>query len=309
MDINNKNLGCLFQRKYYDGLTLKQYGDDDEKRKAQKDYFEKQNRILIDASKVCVEEENQLAKGIDNHLNFCLQTTYPGLITGVGMVHATGMQGEIKFGFSFDYTSGLPVISGSSVKGLLRSMFPFPPNKRPKTQEEKMAISKQLTEKRVFIKEKLKKIKPVNLSNNEIDSLLIEDIDDFAKDIFEDGKLKKQALLPSGHRDKNLYDVYDRDVFFDAQIKGDYRKKGFLSIDYITPHKDELENPTPIQFLKILPNVKFIFHFRLNDCILRSGKIIRKEDKLNLFKEILTTIGIGAKTNVGYGQLKECMEK
>ncbi len=44
------------------------------------------------------------------------------------------------------------------------------------------------------------------------------------------------------------------------------------------------------------------FRFKLVDTKI-GNKELKKEDKLNLFKEILTTMGIGAKTNVGYGQL------
>jgi CRISPR/Cas system CMR subunit Cmr6 (Cas7 group RAMP superfamily) len=33
-------------------------------------------------------------------------------------------------------------------------------------------------------------------------------------------------------------------------------------------------------------------------------KVFKKEDKLKLFENILKTVGVGAKTNVGYGQLE-----
>ena len=83
---------------------------------------------------------------------------------------------------------------------------------------------------------------------------------------------------------------------------------GILGFDYITPHPDPLKNPNPIQFLKILPNVELFFGFKLNETQIRKsdGSQIRvpKELKLDLFKEILITVGVGAKTNVGYGQLK-----
>ncbi len=300
MDNQHANLGLFFQRGYYADLKIKDTLDKD----SQKRYFDGKNSELLKLSKINIPERTD-SPGIDS---FRLETIYPGLITGIGMAHATGMEGEGKLGMAFDFTSGLPYIPGSSVKGLLRSVFPFPPKKKPKTQEEKEAAIKLMAEKRRFIKEILMEVKPENLSADETDALSETEIDDFAKDIFEDGKLKKQANLPSDHKDKNRYDAYDRDVFFDAQIEGDYQEKGILAMDFITPHKEALKNPTPIQFLKIQPKVKFVFRFKLSDYEMPSGKTISKNDKCQLFKAILKTVGIGAKTNVGYGQLKEVNE-
>lgn len=59
-------------------------------------------------------------------VNVCIQmeVCYPGLITGVGVSHEMGFEGEIKLGINLDYTHGTPIISGSTVKGVLRSYFP-----------------------------------------------------------------------------------------------------------------------------------------------------------------------------------------
>ena len=58
--------------------------------------------------------------------------------------------------------------------------------------------------------------------------------------------------------------------------------------------------------MKIAPGCKLEFRFKLVDTeIAGTGKKFSKEQKLELFKEILTTVGVGAKTNVGYGQLKK----
>ena len=54
---------------------------------------------------------------------FSCYISYPGLITGTGIAHETGIQGEFKLGLHFDYTYGMPVIYGSSVKGVLRNYF------------------------------------------------------------------------------------------------------------------------------------------------------------------------------------------
>lgn len=303
------NLGLFFQRGYYDDLTAEllpkelQNNDsgsnnweDEYLKKKQSNYFEERNSILKDSSKKVILDKPYI-KGI---VSFKLKTVYPGLITGIGMAHATGMEGEGKLGMAFDFTSGLPYIPGSSVKGLLRSLFPIlPPNKPTNKISEKM--KDLLPKKRKYIcgvwNEKIlpkwNELRKTHPEYQPLQELEENEVDELAKLIFE-GKNKNGAYLP----------IYNRDVFFDAQICGYDKEKGILDFDYITPHKDELKNPTPIKFLKILPNVTFEFEFKLSNSELSSKKNIPSLAKKWLFKEILTTVGIGAKTNVGYGQLK-----
>ena len=75
------------------------------------------------------------------------------------------------------------------------------------------------------------------------------------------------------------------------------------SNDFITPHETPFKDPTPIEFLKVLPNVEFTFFFKVVPISFK-GKIITTSEILNLYKQILLDTGIGAKTNVGYGQLQ-----
>ena len=56
--------------------------------------------------------------------------------------------------------------------------------------------------------------------------------------------------------------------------------------------------------LKILPDVKFEFRFRLADSMLSEECIVSADVKRRLFMELLSIFGIGAKTNVGYGILE-----
>lgn len=240
---------------------------------------------------------------------FELVTTYPGLLTGSGYNHEAGLFGELKLGFFFDHTTGLPVIPGSSVKGALRSVFP---NSSKKEKEE----VKQ--EKRKFLiwlmKEVNSKIDAANAGDLKADTLKIEEVNNI-----DVGALEYE-IFEGAHRNltTKMFEadtsMYKRDIFYDACIlRSDYTRPNgtrghFLGNDYITPHRhreqnkaylDPFANPTPIQFLKILPGVAFKFQFCLQDGIL-SGK-----QKLLLFREILLTLGIGAKTNVGYGQFTE----
>lgn len=167
-------------------------------------------------------------------------TTYPGLLIGSGYMHELkDIEGQLILGFHFDYTSGLPCIPASSIKGVLRSAFKHKP----------------------YIQECLTK-----------ENINIEALED---EIFE-----------------------GKDIFFDGFISKSVEGGYLLDDDFITPHKDNpLKNPIPLRFIKIRPNVEFTFQFKLKDGILT------KEQKLLLFDQILQDLGIGAKTNVGYGQL------
>ena len=62
------------------------------------------------------------AVGIKEHA-FQLTTLYPGLLAGSGIVHDVKADEALKLGMSFDQTTGLPYIPGSSVKGVLRNAF------------------------------------------------------------------------------------------------------------------------------------------------------------------------------------------
>lgn len=55
---------------------------------------------------------------------FDLTTLYPGLLIGSGYNHPKLKENndDFQLGFFFDHTTGLPIISGSSIKGLLKSV-------------------------------------------------------------------------------------------------------------------------------------------------------------------------------------------
>lgn len=189
--------------------------------------------------------------------SFDLETTYPGLLTGVGELHSAGkIENEFKLGFHFDHSTGLPVIPGSTVKGALRSII------------------------------------------DETDYLqcILNELQINVTDI---GLLEKEIFL--GERSNDLVSIYKRDIFLDAFIVKSACQGGrFLDDDFITPHHDnQFKNPTPIQFLKVMPGVRFRFQFDVKD------GLISADEKCKLFKRILQDIGIGAKTNVGYGHLVE----
>lgn len=215
-----------------------------------------------------------------------LEVQYPGLVTGVGIDHEAKITGEFKLGVHFDWTHGMPVVYGSSVKGVLRAWF-----------------------KDVYLHgdedyyNKCGKIEYGDLMMEIFEGAYDRDVEaekkkykDKWKDIVENNPEKRIY--------KHHKSIYDRDIFFDAVIVSPDSKGRILCSDSITPHgADPLKNPIPITFLKIAPGCKLKFRFKLEDSIVE-GKPFKKAHKRALFKEILTKVGIGAKTNVGYGQLK-----
>jgi CRISPR-associated protein Cmr6 len=229
--MSSANIGWLFYKDYFNGLNYSDLGS-----KKNKDIInENVQNIILQTPKI--EELNE--DDMLGNIHFKATTTYPGLLLGSGNAHELpSIEGQAILGFHFDYTSGLPVIQGSSIKGVLRSAF--------KHHE--------------YIKELLK--------DENIDVGALE------KEIFHNG-----------------------DVFHDAVIiKADSLNK-ILGDDFLCPHGDNpLKNPIPLRFIKVLPNVTFRFDFELSD------GLIEKSKKSKLFEEILKDLGLGAKTNVGYGK-------
>lgn len=234
-----RNLHQAYYKDYFKNLNFGYLLNNGEEPKAD---IKRRNADLIATNLLQKIPKNSMV-----NQTFELKIAYPGLVTGVGINHEAKIEGEFKLGVHFDWTYGMPVVYGSSVKGVLRAYFmDFYPDKA------------QPNAKDVF------------------------------NDIFEGGKKS----------------IYDRDIFFDAVITHTDPKGRILCSDSITPHGDNpLKNPIPITFLKIAPGCKLEFRFKLVDTKI-GDNVFKKEDKLKLFQEILTTVGIGAKTNVGYGQLK-----
>ncbi len=201
-----------------------------------------------------------------------LKTSYPGLLIGIGNMHAAGVdvqesqndEVEIKLGFTLDYVTGLPVIPASTVKGVLRSAFKY----------NNACVAEYA------------------LQQAEVNGIGKEDIDKLRKEIFgtdSDDKEDKKGSV----------------IFLDAiPVKGGKDGKLF-GLDNITPHGDEFKNPVPLSMLKVIPGVVFLFRF-----VFREKEMsIDKATLSNVFKAILSTLGIGAKTNVGYGAMEELNEE
>ncbi|OQY00891.1 MAG: type III-B CRISPR module RAMP protein Cmr6 [Desulfobacteraceae bacterium 4572_130] len=296
----NGNAGFLFYNEFYDKYQNKDWKEIITKKKSSDiELFEKtQNHIKEINNKILkikiieeIEKKEKKKFLLFKTESIKLKTTYPGLVLGTGYHHETGVEGEFKIGFYFDYTTGLPVIPGSSVKGLIRSAFPG----RGKLYKK---------ERKEYIKEILKESTRKILDNYIIDDLeddkkALQIIADLEDEIFEGIKDKNATKI----KDKYL-PLYKRDIFYDAfPIAVD--KDGLFKDDFLAPHGDNpLKNPIPLKFLKVAPEVTFQFNFDLKDSeiLIKDKKIFTKDIKRELFSAILLDFGIGAKTNVGYGK-------
>ena len=235
-----------------------------------------QNRILTgssfsDDNHIPFIIENPAANRNDSISNFIV--AYPGLVTGIGINHEAKIEGEFKLGVHFDYTYGMPVVYGSSVKGVLRAYF--------KDFYQGVCDATDLLHD-IFCGETRDEAMEKKMY----------------KDCWEEKvKLEKnRKYLPKS--------IYNRDIFFDAVITHADKKGRILCSDSITPHGDNpLKNPTPLTFLKIAPGCTMEFRFKLVDSNI-DGKVFTAAQKTTLFEEIIKTVGIGAKTNVGYGQFQ-----
>ncbi len=308
------NLGLLYTRRYYSGINQSVLNKDKitivtsnsskpRKTNHQEIYYASRNDNIIAQAKVASLPKSGL---IRDSQTLELTTTYPGLITGIGIPHSAGHTNESILGLVFDHTTGLPYIPGSSVKGLLRSAFPMQDDALAKKcdQDAKAQRQKGETAEAAKLEAKAEKLhnqaeqKRLFIAQTIGSGFPKEQVDELGFSIF--GKTEKSADPP----EEQGYPLASRDIFFDA-FPSAMGQAGLLGLDFIAPHTNgEFKDPNLIQFMRIEPGVTFRFEFRLHDSMLQKDKLRLDADaKLDLFSTILTTLGIGAKTNVGYGQL------
>lgn len=259
-----ENLSRLFFKDYYNGITFRYaLGDDDTPTEEEQKVINSHNETILKMRYPDTNspEWNLLQDGNPGNLplkkmegkkekvSFKLEICYPGLVTGIGLVHdSKKLESAFNLGMHFNYTYGMPIVYGSSIKGILRYYF------------------------KEFYK------------GNKVDELY--------NDIFE------------GKSSDGYKSIYQRDLFFDAVVMSGDSQKRIVTSDSITPHKDgPLKDPLPITFLKIASGSVLQFNFRLVESKIDNFTYSIQKKK-ELFEDILRTVGVGAKTNVGYGQLK-----
>lgn len=320
------NIGWKYTFEYYRGMDFKYLSTDDHISDRDKDTSLANTERLFDTRNhelfALRLEQYTPFQATELSCGFALATTYPGLLAGSGYQHEVKVEGELKLGFSFDHTTGLPIIPGSTIKGVLRSKWPV------KNAEDNMEERKPFREFILWMMEEVNKLieKPaktaaeneltrdvqkIDLSRFNVETAAIDHLE---LEIFEGVDIHSTAInatnalkSPKFKKDWVFLKASAKDVFYDAAIAGGHGK--FLGNDYITPHinrdRPELSpftNPVPLQFLKVMPDVPFRFSFDLKDS---PSDMLTKGQKLLLFRQIILTLGLGAKTNVGYGQFAE----
>jgi CRISPR-associated protein Cmr6 len=295
--MEHKNIGLYFYRGYYlnyfgtDGL-LTVYKD---KEKEQQKAAAEKNKEFTKCDDISYNKYLKV-----NRIEFIrpviLKTIYPGLYTGSGYTFGAGLTGEFQLGFLFDHTTGLPYLPGSSVKGAIRSAFPnYDMSKNTNHKEERVNF--------IWDEYFTKMSTDCFTENFNVDSDRKNVVAEIELEIFDgrDIALEKDNKSKRKEVTEEYLSIYQRDIFYDvfisATVKQGKTKGEFLGTDYITPHRSATENPTPLPFLKILPGVSVNFQFQLHD-----GYYLTAKGKEYLFRQILLDFGVGAKTNVGYGQ-------
>lgn len=188
----------------------------------------KANRYILETKK------SSYTYPAGTHKSIELETIYPGLVVGSGYTHSLkNVTENFDFGFFFDHTTGMPVIPGSTVKGILRSLFGQ--NKGDQHKEEKESLIKDL----------------LNKPNIDVNALFQE--------IF-------LGIDTQTGKEKSMY---HRDIFYDAYITSGDSEGYIFKDDSITPHsKDGLSEPVPNRMLKVAPGVRWNFSFDLHGDII-----------------------------------------
>ncbi len=127
------------------------------------------------------------------------------------------------------------------------------------------------------------------------------DHENYIKEILEDDSADIKAMI------KEIFgneDAAGTDIFFDS-YPVDGVCNGIFDIENITPHHQNeelgtLAEPNPLTFVKVKPGVVYKFDF-----ILKDNDCITAEKKFRLFKQIILDLGMGAKTNVGFGRFTD----
>lgn len=228
----SKNLYKLFYKEYFSQVDFSYMfdGNNDSRKRKEKSnqtLLKEKNNDLLNASLFVIPSCKRANAQVP------LKVEYPGLITGVGIGHEANIEGEFKLGIHLDYTYGMPIIYGSSVKGILRAAF------------NDYEYIKGLLRKEV-------------------------DVEDLIRDIFygQERDFEKEGSVVVSQKIYKSKSIYKRDIFFDAVIISSDSNNRILTSDYITPHLNPLRDPIPISFVKIASGCTIEFRFRIVDSIL-----------------------------------------
>ncbi len=241
---------------------------------------------------LCAECKLPIPQG-SQYFSFELAVDKRGLLIGTGYPHFNltneTNNSDFQLGLFFDYTTGIPIIPSSSIKGFLASFF------------------RNLNDE--YIWKRLQKA----CSDAEIEPSIINqnNMTKLAEDTF--GTIDNN---PKGTMFFNAY-ITRRIILPHDPSNTNYNYNHIVDEDWITPHlldgkRSKLCEPVPIRFLKIAPGVVLKFSFVLKDTIINSESTplkITATQKNDLFKILLCTYTLGAKHRTGFGKFIDVNSK
>lgn len=120
---HSPNMNYTYNVDYFDVITKPVTESFNNNRNNKADPVEEANRDMCSMPFPKISMFSEL-QNCDGYESFELYTEYPGLLIGIGNLHDISKKGAYKLGFTFDYVNGLPYLPGSSLKGILRNVFP-----------------------------------------------------------------------------------------------------------------------------------------------------------------------------------------
>lgn len=288
--MKSKNLNYLYNTEYLESILLGERADylnDDLKNK-----IDENSNYWINYGKRKIEE----LKKLDGVKTSSFLTIYPGLLFGLGYTHQTknpneddknrskdrNSTGQLEVGFNFDFVTGVPEYPGSSLKGIIRSIF----NNAISNKEYLDYLNKNLSE--ILNHD-------VNLDNNQVKTLL---------SVFEDGSDIFYGAFVTEYKNNGIMD-FDYITNHHPKAKGE--KKEARYFDKEAGQKALTKNPTPIQMLRIVPGVTITTCIKVKGDIVIDDIVISADSRYELYNRIVLDFGLGAKTNVGYGKLEKVL--
>lgn len=256
---HNPNIAWLYYRKYYHIGTSQN----------EVEHIEKQNEYLLSLNlgdyEAAIQQLNANLKRGAN-LDYSAATSGRGFLTGIGIQHEMNITGEFKMGMSFDHSSGLPFITGSSLKGAFKAVFDHTDYLIAILEEEELELVGGNTPAA------LKALKTF---------------------LFEEKPLKGRPCQFIGACLSPL----------DSINIAAYRDRKIFRRDVITPHgKTVTKKPIPLPFMTINRKLYFHFYCLIDDqkslVHFKGGN----EDLKKLFVACSKYEGFGAKKNYDFGR-------
>jgi CRISPR-associated protein Cmr6 len=207
--------------------------------------------------------------------------------TAAPLAVGLGDKNVYETGLCFSKTLGVPIIPGSSIKGAMRR-----------------AAAKMLgIEDKVLVPAK---------GSGRLTWDQGRTTEDYLKGV-EDREIKDKLLqwcaLFGSASEAGIFDVLQAIPYLDAKPRSGQQ---LLMVDVVTVHHphyyqtslgrdhpspSDRDDPTPIQFLSVRPGVEFLFAIRCEDPAWMKPIV-------NILRYTLQRVGLGAKTNAGYGRFK-----